>query len=252
MNFKNRIVLLISLVFILSSCEQTFNKKVKKINFEIENRYKNSGFALINVDNLENKKKPEPRSLDIFHKSLKKNSSVKITNPKNGKFLIARVKSNKVKFSNFYNSILSLRIAEELEIDNDEPYIEIILISKNSTFIAKKAKTYKEERNVAEKAPIEGIKINDLNNINKKKTNDIKKIFSYTIKIADFYYEETAQLMIARIKQETSIKNPKIFKLSKTKYRVFLGPFGDIKDLKENFEKIDSLNFENLEILKNV
>ena len=57
MNFKNRIVLLISLVFILSSCEQTFNKKVKKINFEIENRYKNSGFALINVDNLENKKK---------------------------------------------------------------------------------------------------------------------------------------------------------------------------------------------------
>ena len=80
----------------------------------------------------------------------------------------------------------------------------------------------------------------------------LKKIFSYTIKIADFYYKETAQLMIMRIKKETTIKNPKILKLSKTKYRVFLGPFNDIKDLKENFEKIILLNFENLEILRNV
>ena len=29
---------------------------------------------------------------------------------------MAEVKSNKVKFSNFYNSVLSLRIAEELEL----------------------------------------------------------------------------------------------------------------------------------------
>ena len=252
MNFKNKIIFFLSLVFILNGCEQSFNNKNGKINLINENRYKNSGFALIDMENLVDIKSLEPRSLDIYHKSLKKNSSVKITNPKNGNFLIARVKSNRIKFSNFYNSVLSLRIAEQLEIDYEEPLVEIILISKNSTFVAKKAKTFDEERNVAEKAPIDGIKINDLNNSSVKKVKAKKEIFSSTIKIADFYYKETAQLMIERIKQETSIKNPKILKLSKTKYRVFLGPFDDIKDLKMNFEKIDSLNFENLEILRNV
>ena len=65
---------------------------------------------------------------------------VKIINPINGKYLIANVKSNKIKFSNFYNSVISLRIASELELDFEEPYVEIILVSKNSTFIAKKSK----------------------------------------------------------------------------------------------------------------
>ena len=59
-------------------------------------------------------------------------------------------------------------------------------------------------------------------------------------------------MMINRIKDETSIKNLRIIKLSKTKYRVLIGPFNDIKSLKDSFEKMNSLNFENLEILKNV
>ena len=58
--------------------------------------------------------------------------------------------------------------------------------------------------------------------------------------------------MISRIKSETSLKNTVIKKLSKTKFRVLIGPFDDIKSLKESFEKLKSLNFENLEILKNV
>ena len=60
--------------------------------------------------------------------------------------LIAEVKSNRQKFSEFYNSIISKRIAEDLELDLKEPYIEIILISKDSTFIAKKSKTFEEEK----------------------------------------------------------------------------------------------------------
>ena len=98
-----------------------------------------------------------------YHKTLKKKSVVKITNPHNGKYLIANVKSNKIKFSDFYNSILSLRISKELELDINEPYVEIVLVSKNSTFIAKKAKMFEEEKSVAEKAPVDGIQINDLN-----------------------------------------------------------------------------------------
>ena len=250
MNYRLFVNILLCLLLI--SCKQTSSIGSKKLNLDIEKKYKNTGFALVYENEIKGIKKLEPRSLSIYHKSLKKRSIVKITNPKNGKYLIAEVRSNRVKFSNFYNSILSLRIAEELELNFNEPFIELVLISKNSTFVAKKAKMFDEERSVAEKAPVDGIQINDLNL--KKTIKKIKKNrkFSYSIKVADFYYEDTAQTMINRIKNEVSIKNLKIIKLSETKYRVLIGPFNDIKSLKGSFEKMNTLNFENLEILNNV
>tara|TARA_B100001057_G_scaffold358103_1_gene360216 strand:+ start:1845 stop:2600 length:756 start_codon:yes stop_codon:yes gene_type:complete len=249
LEMNSKIIFIFTTCFLLFSCEISSTNKVK---IKFENSYKNRGFALIYDDNLKNIKKLESRSLNIYHKSLKKKSVVKITNPENGNFLIANVKSNKIEFSDFYNSILSLRIAETLNLDFSEPYVEITLISNNSTFIAKKAKTYDEERIVAEKAPIDGIQINDLNikkSIKKKAEN---KNFSYSIKVADFYYKDSALLMQKRITKETTINDLKILELTKTKYRVLIGPFNDIKTLKDSFEKMNSLNFENLEILKNV
>ena len=47
--------------------------------------------------------------------------------------------------------------------------------------------------------------------------------------------------MIKRIRSETSLSNIKLIELSKTNFRVLLGPFNDINSLKESFEKIDSL-----------
>tara|TARA_Y100001970_G_C14095279_1_gene782308 strand:- start:317 stop:1069 length:753 start_codon:yes stop_codon:yes gene_type:complete len=250
MNYRLLIIFFLSLF--LFGCEKKINNEVKKLDFKIDNRYKNSGFALIYSDELKNIKKLESRSLTIYHKSLKKRSTVKITNPNNDKYLIAEVKSNKVEFSNFYNSILSLRIAEELELDHEEPYIEIIQITKDSTFIAKKAKIFEEEKTVAEKAPVDGVQIKDLTKKKIKKNIIKKEKFSYSIKVADFYYKETAEIMINRIKTKVLIKDLKILKLSEKKYRVLLGPFDDIKSLKDSFEKMSPFNFENLEILKNV
>ena len=250
MNYRLIIIILFSLL--LHNCEQSTFGNSKKIDLDFESRYKNSGFALIYNKQFKKIKKLESRSLNIYHKSLKKRSTVKITNPKNGKYLIAEVKSNKEKFSNFYNSVLSLRIAEELELDFNEPYIELILVSKSSTFIAKKAKMFEEEKNVAEKAPVDGIQISDLNTKKIKKIIKNNKNFSYSIKVADFYYKDSAQMMINKIKDESSIKSLKILKLSNTKYRVLIGPFDDIKRLKSAFEKMDNLKFENLEILNNV
>ena len=250
MNYK--ILILVIFTFFLYSCDQSIiNQSIDK-NFKIEKKYKNSGFALVYNNNLTNLKKLENRSLSIYHKYLKKNSVVKITNPVNGKYLIANVKSNKIKFSNFYNSVLSPRIAQELELNLNEPFIELLLVSKNSTFIAKKAKMFEEEKMVAEKAPVDGIQINDLNNKKIKKNESKSKKFSYLIKVADFYYKDTAQIMINKIRNQTSINNLNIIKLSKTKYRVSIGPFNDIKSLKDSFEKMSSFNFENLEILKDV
>tara|TARA_B100001121_G_scaffold307528_1_gene329251 strand:- start:1667 stop:2419 length:753 start_codon:yes stop_codon:yes gene_type:complete len=250
MNYK--IILLFFLSLFLFSCNQSIQSSSKKINIKVSEKYRNIGFALIYNDNLKNIKKLENRSLNIYHRFLKKKSIVKITNPKNGNSLIAEVKSNRVEFSNFYNSILSTRIAKTLDLDLKEPYVEIILVSKDSTFVAKKSKMFEEEKKVAEKAPVDGILINDLNKKTSKKTKLKKEKFSYSIKIADFYYKDSAKMMLKRINHETSLKNIKIIELSKTKYRVLIGPFNDIKSIKDSFEKMNSLEFENLEILKNV
>jgi len=243
------------LFFFLNGCNQ-YNKDKKTLVFTTGQKYKNTGFALIYTDELKKNKKIskkiDNRSLLIFHKTIKKNSFVKITNPYNQKTIIAEVISNSAEFSNFYNSVITNRIAEELSLDLKEPYINLVLISNNSTFIAKKAKTFEEEKNVAEKVPVDGIKIDNLNVIKDQKTKVNNTNFLYSIKIADFYYEDSAKNMVKRIVNETNLKNSTIKKLSKTKYRVLLGPFNDIKKLEESFNEIKSLNFENLEILKDV
>ncbi|MDA8691420.1 SPOR domain-containing protein, partial [Candidatus Pelagibacter bacterium] len=224
---------------------------------EIMSKYKNSGFTLVYDPVLKKEKKIskkiDNKSLFIFHKNLKKNSFVKITNPINQKTVIAEVISNKVRFSDFYNSVITSRIADELSLNLNEPYIDLVLISQNSTFIAKKAKTYNEEKKVAEKAPVDGIQIDNLGDVNQLK-NVAKKdnIFSYSIKIADFYYKDSAKNMSDRIIDETNIANPVIKTISNTKYRVLLGPFNDIKKLEDSFNEIKSLDFENIEILKDV
>ena len=137
MNYKT-LLMIFSIIFI-TGCEK--NNVRNNLNLDSQFKYKNSGFALIYSNSRkEIKKKIDSRALYIFHKNLKKNSFVKITNPTNMKSIIAKVISNKVEFSDFYNSVITLRIAEELSLDFKEPYINLILISNNSTFIAKKLK----------------------------------------------------------------------------------------------------------------
>ena len=219
--------------------------------------YTNQGFALIYDEDLFKEKsiskKLDNRGLFIFHTKIRKNSFVKITNPENTKTIIAQVISNKAIFSNFYNSVITKRIVDELLLDENEPYVELSLISNESTFVAKKAKTFDEEKKVAQKAPVDGITIDYLGTEeNKELPKNTQSNFLYSIKIADFYYKDSAENMIQRIKDETKITNPVIKKLSQTKYRVLLGPFNDIKKIQESFDEIEKLNFENLKIIKDV
>ena len=251
MNFNK--ILIIFLILFLTACKQIDDDK-KVINYSNYLKYSNTGFTLVYDEQLrkDNKisKKIDDRALVIFHKKIKKNSFVKITNPVNNKSIIAKVISNNAQFSDFYNSVITTRIANELSIDLNEPYVDLVLISENSTFIAKKAKTFDEEKNVAEKAPVDGITIDNLGTELNKKNKVKKNNFLYSIKIADFYYKDSAENMVLRIENETNLKNPLIKKLSKTKYRVLLGPFSDIKKLEQSFDEIKLLEFDNLEILK--
>tara|TARA_B100000700_G_scaffold330109_1_gene454716 strand:+ start:803 stop:1567 length:765 start_codon:yes stop_codon:yes gene_type:complete len=251
MNYKN--FLLIFLFIILASCSTNTLTK-NKIKIIQNNNYYNTGFALVYSDNLYKdkivSKKIDERSLVIFQRNLRYKTKVKITNLLNNKSIIASV-GKKSSYPLFNNSVVSKRIAKEIDLNIDQPYIEIIEILEDSIFIAKKTKTYDEEKNVAVKAPVNSISINDLNDdkSDNKISNNI--IFSYSIIVADFYFKDTALNMLKRIKTETAIKKPKIEKMSNNKYRVFLGPFNNINSLQKSYNDINILEFENIKIIKN-
>jgi len=250
MNYR---ILIILFAFIYSCESSNINKKKITNVIQVES-FSNKGFALVFTEDLKKQnivnKKIDERSLIIFQKNLKKNTKVKITSLINNKSILAKVGNNS-EYPNFYNSVVSKRIFNELELNEIEPYVEITTISENSTFLAKKAKMYEEEKKVADKVPVEGISISDLS-LNKKKVekNQTKSKFNYIIKIADFYYLNTAKLMQKRIVDELKLDNSRIIKISNTNFRVYLGPFNNLKSLKNAFDDITPLNFENIEIIK--
>ena len=251
MFYKN--IILLSFFLFLTNCTTGTLVNNKKSDVA-SNAYSNKGFALVYSEDLYDQKivtkTIEERSLTIFQKNLKTNTQVKITNIINNKSLIGTVGKNS-KYPSFNNSVLSMRIAEELQLDIYQPYVEILEIDKNSIFIVKKAKTYDEEKNVAIKAPVNIISVDNLNIIKKEIKKESSVEFNYSLKIADFYFNETALMMLRRIKDVSSINNAKIKKISDKKYRVYIGPFTNINSLQKSHNDISLLKFENIEIIKN-
>ena len=249
-----RLFLIFVFLFLASCANQNLSDK-KISNDVIFSKYSNDGFTLVyNADLYKNKtvnKKLNERDLFVLQKNLKKGTTVKITNKLNNKSVIATVK-NKSKYPNFYNSVISIRIAEEIELDLTEPYISIESVDENSVFYAGKAKTFDEEKNVADKAPVEGVKIVNISSSDKNKQKDTKltKKFNYIIKVANFYYEDTAKLVKDRIMSETNIKKISIQKTSINNYRLSIGPYKSLKNLRKDFDQMESLYFENLELIK--
>lgn len=243
---------LILLIVLITSCA---SNNYKTVNVDpILEKFSNNGFALIYNDKLYNdkiiSKKMDERDLIIFQRNLRKGTSVKITNPFNSKTIIAKV-GKKANYPSFNNSVVSIRISKELEIDINEPYIFIEEIRDNASFIAKKAKTFEEEKKVADKAPVDSISVNDLNDTDKKKIKKkINNEFKYVIKIADFYYLDTAKQMVKRIKSELNIKKTDINKINENKFRVFTGPYLSLKALQKAYNSIETLGFENIELIK--
>jgi len=249
-----KILLFVSFILFISCDNQS-----KKINYSKKFiNYSNKGFTLVYDENLfKNKlinKKLDDRSLLIFNNVLDKETPVRVTNLLNGKYLIAKV-SKEAKFPSFYNSVVSQRIANDLKIDLLEPYIEIKTLNQKDSFIIAKAKTFEEEKVVANKVPVEGIvveNISDNTNKNNSTSNETKKIipFKYIIKIADLYFEESAYILKNRLLNEYNIDNIKIKKMSKNRYRIFKGPFNNLDSIKNEYSDIIKLNFENIEIIK--
>ena len=250
MNYRYLLIIIFFFLFACTNYPIELPKKKIEIN---QSFFTNKGFTLIYDSKLyKNKKvnaKLEERSLIIFQRNLKKNTKVKVTNLINSKTVIAKV-GKKANYPIFYNSVVSSRIAKELEINEKEPYIEISEIVNNSLFVAKTAKIFDEEKNVATKAPIDDIKIKDLSTKKKKIKKQKKRSFKYIVKIGDFYFIDSAKLMKKRILSETNEKNIYIKKISSTKFRVFTGPFDNLNSLKKSFNAISILEFDSIEIIK--
>tara|TARA_B100001540_G_scaffold253046_1_gene229581 strand:- start:624 stop:1385 length:762 start_codon:yes stop_codon:yes gene_type:complete len=252
MNYK---IILFIISFALFSCKNEKNEVIYKKNFI---NYSNKGFALIYDDKLyKNKivnKKLNDRSLLIFSSSLEVETPVRVTNLLNGKYLIAKVGKNS-NYPFFYNSVVSKRIASDLEIDSNEPYVEIKTLIQKNSFIINKAKTFDEEKEVANKVPVQGIEIENISiNQGEKMSSKIKSKsnndFKYIIRIADLYFEDSAIILKERLKNEYNISNIKVKKMSENSFRVYKGPFYNLDSIKTDYTDIIRLNFENIEIIK--
>ena len=252
MNYK----LIVFFLFLTSCVPEDLSENYKKEIIFLE-VFSNRGFALTFDKSLKKQKiiskSIDDRALIVFQRNLVPDTLVKITNLENNKSIIAKV-GPKVKYPAFYNVVISRRISNEIDLDTKEPYVEIKSIDQNSTFVAKKAKIFEEEKKVADKAPVDEITIKAIgshsNSDNKEKKDITKKDFKYIIKVADFYFINSAKLLKKKILDELKVKNAYIRKLSKTSFRVYLGPYDNLESLKNGFDDINKLEFENIEFLK--
>jgi len=247
MKFKLKYIFLF---FFLVSCVENI-KLINKDNTLKRKPFSSKGFALIYNENLFKekiiKKKINNREFFVLHSILKPNIYVKIYNPMNSKTIIAKVKYN-TSYPIIYNSVITARIAEELELNYENPYIEIVEIKKNDTFIAKKAKTFEEEKNVANKAPVTDININVISSEPEKAKVQIKKN-NYIINIGEYYYLDNAKIVKNRITNEANLSNIKIKKLSENKFRVYAGTYSLFNAMKDTYFAISKLGFEQLDVI---
>jgi len=237
--------------FFLFSCVEDV-KLINRNNIQVKKTFISKGFTLIYNDNLIKKKtikkRIDGREYVILHSFLKRNTYVKIFNPINSKTVIAKVKY-KTNYPIIYNSVITNRIAEELELNYEDPYVEIIEIRKNDTFISKKAKTFEEEKNVANKAPVTDININVISNEPENTVIRSKKN-EYIINIGEYYYLDSAKVVKNRLINEANLTNVKIKKISENKFRVYVGSYSFFNAMKDPYFAISKLGFEHLDVIK--
>ena len=216
-----------------------------------EQTYSSKGFALIYEDSFFEKKivnrKLNNNQNYVLHSFLKNNTLVTISNPFNSKSLTAKVKKT-LKYPPIYNIVITKKIADNLDLDVNNPYVEFFTVKENVKFIVKEASIFEEEKNVADKAPVTSININDLS-VSTVKSEVKKKEPSYIIDIADFYFLESAETIKNKFEKEANLVNITIKKISKNKFKVYSGPYASFNSMKETYLGLNELGFENLDII---
>ena len=237
------------LIFILNSCS------VNSTKFENRSTYSSKGFAYIYNDEDYQKKtingKLDNSQLQASHKDLKINSLIKIINPVTKESITVK-NVKRLDYPDFYKILITPKIAEKLNIQNDLPLVEIIEIKKNKSFVAKKAKIFNEEKKISSNAPVTSVKIS---NISKNPTlkNKLTKE-KFFILIGSFYSKETADFLKKRITLEIPAYDTnklKVVKKSNKEIQLLSGPYITINLMKNDYSKLKKLGFEDLDITTN-
>ena len=178
-----------------------------------------------------------------------KNTPIKVINPNNLKIIETKI-YRKANYPKIFNSVISKKIATILELDLNNPYVEIIETKKNKTFLAKKTNTFEEEKSVVEKAPVNEIKVKDLTNKTLKVKKKILKDNSFILVINEFYYEDSANNLKKELIKKTDMINISVQKINNKKYRLLVVPFKNFNALKTAYISLNNLGFEYLNIYK--
>jgi hypothetical protein len=232
-------------------------KKPSKINEPnysskvVEPTFFSKGFALIYDNsvyesNIVDKKLNNGQNY-VLHSFLKNNTLVSISNPFNSKSLTTKIRKT-ASYPSIYNIVITKKMAKKLELDINNPYVEVVSIRKNDIFIAKEASIFDEEKKVANKAPVTSININDMSSSTLEIKVKKKKPF-YIIDIAEFYFLESAETVKKRFEKEANLENIKIKKISKNKFKVYSGPHAFFNSVKDAYFILNGLGFENLNII---
>ena len=248
MNLNTIVLLLISTIFLNSCADYKTDRTLKK---KEKQYYSSLGFALIYSDHhylnkVVNKKIKSDDSV-AMHNLLKINTPIKIINPDNSKFIETKI-YKRADYPKIFNVVISRKIASFLELDFNNPYVEIIEVKKNKTFVAKEGNIFEEEKNVIDKVPVDEIKINDLT-LNKPKINKkLTKKNNFILVISDFYYMDSANNLKNELIKKININNISIKKINYNKYRLLVGPFESFNALKTTYISLNKLGFEDLNV----
>ena len=244
MNLKKISILFIVNILLYSCADYRIEKKEKLY-------YSSSGFALIYENNLYLQKvvnkKINNEDLSVMHNLLKINTPVRIINPDNSKVIETKI-YKRANYPKIFNVVISQKIASILELDANNPFVEIIEIKKNKTFIAKKANTFEEEKKVAEKVTINEVKMDDLTQNESVTGKKELKESNYILLINDFFYEDSAVNLKNELVKKPKINNISVRKINNKKYRLLVGPFKNFNALKTTYISLNNLGFEDLNI----
>ena len=250
MKIKSKIILSI-IIFFFSACTN-YNVN-KQILLEEKKFYSSSGFALIYDNDLYEQKIINKRLNNdqtvAFHSLLKRNTLIKITNPFTSKSVNAKI-VRRASYPKLFNLVITKKIASILELDPENPYIEFSEIKKNITFIAKKANTFEEEKNVAAKVPVNEIEMDNLSQVNLDTNKKLIKKNNFVIFISDFYYLDSANNLKQELVKQTKIDNFSVKKINNNQYRLQAGPFKDFNALKLIYVSLNNLGFDELNVYR--
>ena len=243
----NKIILILIFINLYSCADYKSAKRAEK------KYYSSSGFVLIYEDYLYKEKiinkKINNEKLLAIHDILKINTPIKIINPDNSKSVEAKI-YRKGNYPKIFNMVVTKEIATILDLDLDNPFVEIIEIKENETFIAKEGSIFDEEKNVADKAPVDEIKMDDITENKTEKKKKITKINNFILIVSDFYFEDSANNLKADLVKKINANNISVKKINDKKYRVLMGPFQNFNALKTTYISLNKLGFEGLNIYK--